>query len=42
MDQPTSLMLNLDKNDKDSPIQPGITRFARLAPGETKNFSYTP
>ena len=35
-------MLNLDKNDKDSSIQPGLTRFARLAPGETKNFTYTP
>lgn len=37
-----SLILTAEKNDIPSPILPGIRKMARLAPGETANFYYTP
>jgi len=38
----SSLILTADKNDIPSPIFPGEIKLARLAPGETTNFYYTP
>lgn len=37
-----SLIITADKNDIPSPIFPGEKKLARLAPGETTNFYYTP
>lgn len=41
-DVKSSFMINVDKNDVTSPLLPGVTKLSRLAPGETKNFFYTP
>lgn len=38
----SSFIINADKNDIPSAILPGIRKMARLAPGETTNFYYTP
>jgi hypothetical protein len=38
----SSLIITADKNDIPSPIFPGEIKLARLAPGETTNFYYTP
>ncbi len=41
-DKPASLYITLDKNDIKQNIEPGIDKFFRLAPGETKDFYYKP
>lgn len=41
-DTSAGLYINLDKNDVKSPISPGLKKFFRLAPGETKDLFYTP
>lgn len=41
-DTNAALIITADKNDTPSPIFPGYKKMARLAPGETCNFYYTP
>jgi hypothetical protein len=37
-----SFTLTVDKNDLMSPIEPGITKFVHLSPGEVGDYVYTP
>jgi hypothetical protein len=39
---PTSFTITVDKNAIKSPIEPGITKFLHLGPGETTNYYYKP
>lgn len=39
---PASFTLTVDKNDLMSPIEPGITKFVHLSPGESGDYMYAP
>jgi hypothetical protein len=39
---PSSFTITVDKNQIKSPIEPGITKFLHMGPGEATNFYYKP
>ena len=38
----STFTINVDKNSVKSPINPGITKFLHLAPGESTDYFYVP